>query len=436
MRPIIRWAGWMMAFPLIVVSSQAQHASGQLGLGVFASGVKLIGGETDDCAIGYTGGISLKYSFSQILTGEVTAGIGWVRPRDPDSHFKAMADAPYRTYLYPWNVSLRCNILPERRFNPYIGIGAGLTHWNLRDVSEEDNWFPIPASGTTISGNRKNLTAVGMVGAEVFLSSKFSLDLGFRYSRLFDQDLDNVGTGDVNNGMTEIRLSLHIYSGGFRDKDGDGIEDKHDGDPHRPEDYDGFQDEDGIPDLDNDEDGVPDKNDGAPNEAEDFDGFQDEDGIPDFDNDDDTIPDIRDKCPNEPETFNDYQDDDGCPDEKPMLPEKGKTLILPGVTFQSGRAALTGDAQQTLDKVDASLRDNTEIRLEIRGFTDSVGSAATNLNLSQRRAEAVKDYLVKKGIQFGRLRAIGYGEANPVAPNDTPEGRAKNRRIEFILIED
>ena len=97
---------------------------------------------------------------------------------------------------------------------------------------------------------------------------------------------------------------------------------------------------------------------------------------------------------------------------------------------------MTENAKRVLDTVYESLRDNTDIRLEIRGYTDSVGSAASNLNLSQRRAETVRDYIVERGIDIGRLRAIGYGEANPIASNLTKEGRAKNRRIEFLRIED
>jgi hypothetical protein len=101
---------------------------------------------------------------------------------------------------------------------------------------------------------------------------------------------------------------------GTRDRDGDGIPDKHDDCVDSPEDHDGFQDEDGCPDYDNDGDGIPDRQDLAPNQAEDYDGFEDQDGIPDLDNDGDGIPDIRDACPNDPEDFNGFMDNDGCPD--------------------------------------------------------------------------------------------------------------------------
>ncbi len=102
-----------------------------------------------------------------------------------------------------------------------------------------------------------------------------------------------------------------------KDKDGDGIDDPLDKCPDAAEDKDGFQDDDGCPDVDNDGDGVPDSADKCPDEKEDPDGYQDADGCPDLDNDGDGIPDSADGCPNIPETKNGYQDTDGCPDDEP-----------------------------------------------------------------------------------------------------------------------
>jgi hypothetical protein len=109
---------------------------------------------------------------------------------------------------------------------------------------------------------------------------------------------------------------------GFQDDDGcpdpdnddDGVLDTDDRCPDEPEEKDGFQDDDGCPDPDNDGDGVPDATDMCPNDPEDFDGFEDGDGCPDPDNDGDTVRDATDKCPNDPETVNGFEDDDGCPD--------------------------------------------------------------------------------------------------------------------------
>ncbi len=484
MKPVNRWTVGIIIILCITGSSISQIAPGQKGVGLFAAPIKLIGGQGDGCVISYASGISARYTFTPLLTGEFTAGLGWVRPRDPSSHFKILSSARYRTYLYPWSLNLRFNLLPDRRIVPFAGVGVGMTHWNLRDLTGvTDKWFPIPQSGTSVHGPQTNISLIGSMGATIFLSDLWGLELAARYTVLMGQDKDNIGTGDANNGLIELRLGLVYHLGGFRDTDNDGIADKFDIYPDLPEDYDGFQDSDGAPDLDNDKDGIPDGQDGAPdqpedldgfqdddgvpefdndndgiedardaspNEAEDMDGFEDEDGKPDLDNDNDGIPDLLDQCPDQPETFNGYLDDDGCPDTKPgqpgepgepivweetSVPEEGVSMILAGISFETGSTTLTANSIGTLDVVYESLVNHPEVLIEIRGYTDAVGSAATNLDLSQRRADAVMDYLINRGIEFNRLRAIGYGEANPIATNDTPEGRSQNRRIEFLRIE-
>jgi len=248
-------------------------------------------------------------------------------------------------------------------------------------------------------------------------------------------DLDNDGDGipDTQDKCPDLAEDFD----GFQDKDGcpdldndqDGIPDVKDKCPNQPEDFDGDRDTDGCPDLvkDSDNDGIPDDVDRCPLQAEDIDGFQDDDGCPDLDNDLDGIPDEVDNCPNAPETFNGYKDDDGCPDEKPIK----ERFVLQGVNFESGSAALTPDSYSVLDKVVLSLQAYPEVRVEIRGHTDSQGPASFNMKLSQKRAESVRQYLINSGIDPARLVASGVGEDEPVASNSTPEGRAQNRRIEF-----
>jgi OOP family OmpA-OmpF porin len=217
------------------------------------------------------------------------------------------------------------------------------------------------------------------------------------------------------------------------DNDGDGIPDAIDKCPNEPEDKDGFQDDDGCPDLDNDGDGIPDKLDKCPNEPEDKDGFQDEDGCPDPDNDGDGIPDVIDKCPNQPETFNNYQDEDGCPDEVPAEVKKF-TGVIEGINFKTGSADILPGSYVLLDRAAKVLQDFPDVKLEISGHTDNRGKAAYNRDLSQRRADAVKTYFVTRGVASQRLQSIGYGHTRPIANNKTQSGRATNRRTEFRLI--
>ncbi len=214
------------------------------------------------------------------------------------------------------------------------------------------------------------------------------------------------------------------------DRDGDGIPDDIDLCPNDPEDKDGFEDIDGCPDYDNDNDGIYDAQDKCPNEPEDIDGFMDMDGCPDNDNDKDGIPDVNDACPNNPETINGYKDDDGCPDEKPQ--EIKQTLVLRGVNFKTASAELLEESYYVLEQVFNSLEAYPEVRVEIAGHTDDQGSNDYNLALSYDRAKAVVNYLVMRGIDPARLVARGYGEERPIADNSTPEGRAKNRRVEVV----
>src|SRR5690606_32712797 len=167
----------------------------------------------------------------------------------------------------------------------------------------------------------------------------------------------------------------------------------------------------------------------CPNEPEDKDGFQDEDGCPEPDNDGDGIADGLDKCPNEAEVVNGFQDQDGCPDE---VIKKGEKLILKGVFFKTASAELTPESLPTLDKLAEQLTTFPEVKLEVQGHTDNVGSAAVNKRLSGKRAQSVVDYLVSKGIAKERLKAFGYGPAKPIGDNKTEEGRAMNRRVELL----
>jgi OOP family OmpA-OmpF porin len=108
-----------------------------------------------------------------------------------------------------------------------------------------------------------------------------------------------------------------------------------------------------------------------------------------------------------------------------------QSLVVRAVDFEFNSSQLTAPAQGTLDEVAAALASQPELNVEIDGYTDSTGAAAYNLHLSQRRAESVRTYLIGKGVSDANLTAKGYGKANPIATNDTTEGRALNRRVAF-----
>ncbi|MCA1790638.1 MAG: OmpA family protein [Thioalkalivibrio sp.] len=113
--------------------------------------------------------------------------------------------------------------------------------------------------------------------------------------------------------------------------------------------------------------------------------------------------------------------------------DRGLVLTLGDVLFATGRSELRGGAVRNLDQLAAFLRQHTERTAIIEGHTDSVGSTSSNLALSQRRADAVVQYLIRQGVGSNRLHATGRGQDYPVAENDTASGRQQNRRVEIII---
>lgn len=110
-------------------------------------------------------------------------------------------------------------------------------------------------------------------------------------------------------------------------------------------------------------------------------------------------------------------------------------IILEGITFNTGSSTLSPESETILKRVLVTLNVYPKMKVEIRGYTDNVGKSSSNLRLSQRRADAVRIWLLNKGINENRIKATGYGEQNPIADNKTAEGRKKNRRIEFIKVD-
>ncbi|MCA1925323.1 MAG: OmpA family protein [Thiobacillus sp.] len=153
------------------------------------------------------------------------------------------------------------------------------------------------------------------------------------------------------------------------------------------------------------------------------------DGCP-LDSDGDGVIDAKDACPTVPAPGT----ADGCPPkpvEKAVESAPAK-LTLEGVNFDNDSAELRAESFAILDNAANTLKQWGDVKIEVAGHTDSVSSDEYNLRLSQRRAEAVRAYLIGKGIAAERLIAKGYGEASPVADNATAEGRFKNRRVELV----
>jgi outer membrane protein OmpA-like peptidoglycan-associated protein len=219
------------------------------------------------------------------------------------------------------------------------------------------------------------------------------------------------------------------------DRDGDELSDRYDQCPNNPEDYDSFEDDDGCPELDNDNDGLVDTQDQCPNQAEDRDQFEDDDGCPDPDNDGDTIADLEDKCPNEPEDFDGDADEDGCPDlYKNIVVTDNMIALKEKVFFKTNKSKILPQSFEMLNEVADVLQRKGDMNVRIEGHTDSRGSNRSNKKLSQNRANSVQSYLIGQAVPPSQLNAEGRGEEEPIESNDTDEGRAKNRRVEFHIV--
>jgi outer membrane protein OmpA-like peptidoglycan-associated protein len=254
-------------------------------------------------------------------------------------------------------------------------------------------------------------------------------------------DSDGDGVLDADDECPDVKGTLEMN--GCPDSDGDGVADKNDACPKEK----GLPSLKGCPDADND--GISDKEDRCPNNA----GTAALKGCPDGDAD--GVADIDDKCPAKPgsKDFEGCPDTDGdgvfdntdkCPDKAGTAQSKGCPVIAPaivqkaklaatGINFETGNAKILAASNKNLDQLVDIMSEFPEVVAEIEGHTDNQGDASANKKLSQDRADAVKAYLVGKGINADRLKSIGYGQDVPVADNKTDAGRKKNRRVEFKL---
>lgn len=304
-----------------------------------------------------------------------------------------------QSYDVPWTANVGARIRPVSGFTIDLGVGRGV---------------PLPGDGGA---------GWGASEFRAFALARFATD-NDEACAAGPEDFDGFEDGDFCADP---------------DNDGDGREDSVDECPNDAEDIDRFADDDGCPDTDNDADGVPDETDACPTRSEDRDGFDDDDGCPEPDNDQDGVPDGLDQCPMEPEDRDNFEDDDGCPEPGPEAASVTVTdtriLISERIYFDYDRDTIRQVSAPMLDEVARVVRElPASLRVRVDGYSDNQGVRAYNFDLSYRRARAVVEYLVGRGVPRNRLEYRGYGPDNPVAPNDSPEGRALNRRVEFTIL--
>jgi outer membrane protein OmpA-like peptidoglycan-associated protein len=229
-------------------------------------------------------------------------------------------------------------------------------------------------------------------------------------------DTDGDGIGD-NADKCPTQKGTADYNG-CPDTDGDGIADNLDKCPTTK----GLIELNGCPQPDADNDGILDEKDKCPKEK----GLASLNGCPDTDGD--GIADNIDKCPN----LKGDATNNGCPIVK-AEDQKRLDVLIKNINFQTGSDVLTVASYPSLNKAVEVLLTETNYQLEINGHTDNVGDSNKNLMLSGKRADAVKNYLISKGIASNRLSAKGFGDALPLLPNTSAANKAKNRRVELKL---
>lgn len=455
-------------YPAVVVQDQRAFAMGDIELGAMIP-IASTGDTNDGVAFGVrpvlvipSGRNSGTFTSRETIGGSLTGAVG--------GYISEIG----------WRANLGMDFGPKTsledlEFGTSFDVGAGFSYRPLAEavVGAEAQ------SKITLSGG----TAWNKNPAEAHVYGGYLHETGFHAMLA-------LGTGLIAGiGAPDYRVALAL---GYRDDgappdaDGDTILDDVDRCIDDPEDFDQFQDLDGCPDTDNDGDLVLDVDDACPDDAEDVDGWQDSDGCPDTDNDDDGIPDGGDDCPDVagPASTNGCPDRDGdgladdidkCPDEagplategcpdrdgdrvpdfrdecpdEPISPKadprrsngcptkvivtKEAIVIVEKVYFRTNKTSIKPVSYNILDEVAGVMLANPDISVEVAGHTDSDGSDDSNLKLSQGRAESVVAHLVKKGVPEDRLTAKGYGEADPIDSNSSADGKANNRRVEFVI---
>ena len=231
---------------------------------------------------------------------------------------------------------------------------------------------------------------------------------------------------DLSSGQGMADYVSKIFVGEMLDSDGDSVPDIMDNCPETASGVD--VDDTGCP-IDSDADGVPDNLDRCPQTRT---GMKvDASGCP-HDSDGDDVPDPLDKCPETPAGTT--VDGSGCPHT--VLKSDAASWIFSDISFGVGKADISPNSYSMLDEIAAALIARPDLKIVVEGHTDNTGAKAVNRDLSQRRAQSVVDYLEAKGISASRLSAKGIGPDRPIADNATKPGRARNRRVEFVKVDD
>lgn len=458
----------LTALFLLAASAGAIDLTGKWGLSANGGLWKLMvydSTDSDIWTVGFLGNLGVRYGLTRNLavgvsgyylnTGQAEDTLG-----DAGFTFSRLKDGAKQQN---WMVEAMAyyHFMPDKKVTPYVFGGGGIYIWKWTDKDGNQLAFISPTTSDTIETKDKQITLVGGAGVEWFPTENLSLNLGgkFHYLSDFISDFEDADRDslDLPQGMVELYAGVTYYVGAKKDSDKDGVGDKldqcmdtplgcivdangcqldADGDgvcdgldkcPETPKgakvdangcptDADGDQVYDGIDQcantpagvkvdskgcpLDTDGDGVPDHLDKQPNTPKGC--IVDKDGVA-MDSDGDGVCDGVDKCPGTGAGM--AVDASGCPTVAALEP---KTTITP--MFKPGKTVLDDATKARLDEIAAALMAYKDVMIEVAVYTDPSGGKQINLVLSQKRADAVKDYLVSKGVDAARITAVGKGK--------------------------
>ncbi len=445
-----------------------------LGIGIGGmNGNKEFDGNTE-----FQARLFLRHYFSENVEGELGVGAG------------SITDWFYDTKLYPFDYRFLYAPTYYDQWNPYLYVGIGFVGY---EVSRPDiEQLPAYMRPTYKTSGMSAYVPLG-IGAEIDLDEGLGLDLNLGYNIAFTDNLNGIRTDDPSDAFWTFGVGLTFSSDGTSrhyarttiassdsrrwdrrvtgpDADGDGLSDEEEWryhtDPYNPD-----SDGDGIRDsyeiftfhtdpsrYDTDGDGLSDGDEVRMYNTDPLKRDTDGDGL-----DDNMEVKATKTNPIDPDTDHggvkdgaevaqhlnpmDASDDKLYTSIQPVTPSsvepKPSTdrrldlslrYLLNGIVFQTGSAQISPASIGILNNAVRVLVDNPDLVVEIQGHTDNVGGAAFNLDLSRRRATAVKSWLVNKGINERRLTIKGFGYSRPIASNSTEDGRQQNRRIEFVIV--
>lgn len=339
--------------------------------------------------------------------------------------------------LLELDASIRGKMFPNNYWvSPYLQLGIGISKYQAW-------WGAIIPAGAGIQINLSEEAVILVNSQYRFAVTQNTTSPHFFYSIGLAGMIGKKKIARIISRTPEPPPTIPIA----RDRDNDGIVDTADACPDIP----GMAKFKGCPDTDNDD--IPDFEDkcprqkgivryqGCPVPDTDGDGINDEEdkcvqvpGVPRYqgcpvpDRDQDSVNDETDKCPDLPGNPANF----GCPVIKEEIRNTVK-LAAKNILFATGSHTILKSSNKSLNEVVKLMKEDINLRLNMEGHTDNTGTPDINQVLSQQRAKAVNDYLIKNGIDAERLKFAGFGQDRPIAENHTAAGRSKNRRVELLI---